>query len=189
MCEAIPLSGAAFNILGVNYILVRWDYCELFDRHHRRTLRHEPERECRRASVPVGPQRDRHRRADRPQHNFLDDADAHRMLAPAPASTCDTHTHTHTHSMLTFRGTDSRFLCAQANSVLVHASYSSSTMLNDVALLYFATPFTSSNAVSVLPLPAQDTAFAGGLNCTVSGWGMTSSSMRRELVLLRALQL
>ena len=46
-----------------------------------------------------------------------------------------------------------------------------------------------SSAACVIPLPAQGTAFAGGLNCTVSGWGRTSSGMLSELALLRAHQL
>ena len=47
-------------------------------------------------------------------------------------------------------------------------------MLNDLALLYFATPYTFMSAVNALPLPAQGTVFGGGLQCTVSGWGDTS---------------
>ena len=66
----------------------------------------------------------------------------------------------------------------QASNVLVHASYSSRTMLNDVALLYFATPFTFNSAVGALPLPAQGTVFEGGLQCNVSGWGETSYGTR-----------
>ena len=69
--------------------------------------------------------------------------------------------------------------CAQASYVLVHAGYNSTTtMLNDLALLYFATPFTCTNAVRALPLPSQGTNFRGGLQCTVSGWGETSYGMR-----------
>ena len=84
-----------------------------------------------------------------------------------------------THKRVDTAGLHSYWLyCAQASNVLAHASYSSSTMLNDVALLYFATPFTFTSDVGALPLPAQDTAFASGLTCNVSGWGTTSSGIR-----------
>ena len=59
----------------------------------------------------------------------------------------------------------------------MHANYSSESMLNDVALLYFATPFVFNSAVGALPLPAQGTVFPGGTACTVSGWGTTSEGL------------
>ena len=71
--------------------------------------------------------------------------------------------------------------CAQASNVLVHANYSSRTNLNDVALLYFATPFNFTSDVSTLLLPAQGTAFAGGLTCTVSGWEIPALVRGRRL--------
>ena len=57
---------------------------------------------------------------------------------------------------------------------MVNAGYSSATLLNDVALLYFATSFTFTSAVSALALPPQGTDFPGGTRCIISGWGTTS---------------
>jgi secreted trypsin-like serine protease len=74
-----------------------------------------------------------------------------------------------------------------AFNVLVHAGYSSDTMLNDLALLYFATSFEFTSAVGKLPLPPQGTYFEDDLQCTVSGWGTTSSGGSSSDVLLYAL--
>lgn len=59
---------------------------------------------------------------------------------------------------------------------MAHANYSSNTMLNDVAILYFATPFTFNSAVGSIALAPQGSVFPGGTACTVSGYGTTSES-------------
>ena len=60
---------------------MRGDDREFFDRRDGRALFHKLVCEHRRARVPVGHQRDGHRRADRHQYDALDDADSHCMLA------------------------------------------------------------------------------------------------------------
>ena len=187
----IPVSGAALDRHEDIHIPVdiRVQYVRRDDREHFvscncRVLRHWQSCEHLRACVPVGHQRDRHRRADRPHYVAFDNADAnyisvrHRLVTHKRVDNAGLHS--------------SRLYCVQASNVLVHASYSSSTELNDFALLYFASPFTFTSNVGSLPLPPQGTAFADGLTCTVSGWGTTSygnSGVAVRCSQLRALEL
>ena len=54
VCSAIPVSGAAFDLLGISYLPVRRDDSKYFVRRDRRTLRHVIDREYFRACVSVG---------------------------------------------------------------------------------------------------------------------------------------
>ena len=79
--SAIAVYCAAFYLLVPIHIPVRRDDRQSLVRRDRCALRHEFCRERLRASIQVGHERDRLRRADRPHYVALDDADAQRMPA------------------------------------------------------------------------------------------------------------
>jgi len=61
-----------------------------------------------------------------------------------------------------------------ASRAIVHASYSSSTLANDVALLQLNSALTLSNTIRTISLATS--ALSSGVDVTVSGWGVTSDN-------------
>ena len=76
--SAIPVSGAAHDLLRIIHIPVRRYDSERLIRRDRRALRHVIKREHLRACAHVRHQRDGHRRTARPHVDAVDDADAQR---------------------------------------------------------------------------------------------------------------
>jgi len=60
---------------------------------------------------------------------------------------------------------------ASASQVIMHESYSSSTLNNDVAVIRITPTVTYSTAVQPVCLPAQSTELAEGENVHITGWG------------------
>jgi len=64
----------------------------------------------------------------------------------------------------------------QVSKVNKHASYSSSSINYDYAVLHLASAFTPGTNAAVGRLVASGSDPAGGTSCQISGWGRTSSS-------------
>jgi len=62
----------------------------------------------------------------------------------------------------------------QASRAIVHGSYSSSSLQNDIALLQFSQSVTVSNTVRAISLATS--ALGNSVTVTASGWGRTSDS-------------
>ncbi|XP_063923939.1 brachyurin-like [Zophobas morio] len=69
---------------------------------------------------------------------------------------------------------DSSRVTAQASRAVVHPSYSSSTLANDIALLQLSSSVSSSSYISTVSLGTST--LGTGVAVTVSGWGRTSDS-------------
>lgn len=68
---------------------------------------------------------------------------------------------------------------AEARSVaqvLVHISYQQEGSQGDIALLQLSSPVTFSRYIRPICLPAANTSFPNGLQCTVTGWGHVAPS-------------
>lgn len=70
-----------------------------------------------------------------------------------------------------------------------HPYYSSTTLKNDISILYFTNPLnTKLHTISVIPLPASHTSAAVGSLSQISGWGATcencsiSSTLRYVMI-------
>jgi trypsin len=61
------------------------------------------------------------------------------------------------------------------SQILVHPSYSSSTLNNDVALWHLSSPINAGTNIGYVTLPAASSDPAAGSSSTVAGWGTTSS--------------
>ncbi|KAJ3652788.1 hypothetical protein Zmor_018721 [Zophobas morio] len=69
---------------------------------------------------------------------------------------------------------DTSRVTAQASRAVVHPSYSSTTLANDIALLQLSTSVSSSSYISTISLATST--LGTGVSVTVSGWGRTSDS-------------
>lgn len=58
---------------------------------------------------------------------------------------------------------------------MIHSLYSDKTIVNDLAIIKLATPFTLNAYVATMALPASTASFASGLSCTASGWGYATA--------------
>ncbi|KAM4701833.1 transmembrane protease serine 3 [Discoglossus pictus] len=57
--------------------------------------------------------------------------------------------------------------------IIYHSKYKSSTMVNDIALIKLATPFTLNGSIQPICLPNYGEDFPEGKMCWISGWGAT----------------
>ncbi|KAK0105472.1 hypothetical protein ONS95_004163 [Cadophora gregata] len=64
----------------------------------------------------------------------------------------------------------------KVSKIIVHPSYNSRTVNNDVAIWQLASPLTAGGNIGYATLPAQGSDPAAGVSTTVSGWGLTSES-------------
>jgi len=62
------------------------------------------------------------------------------------------------------------------SQILVHPSYSSSTLSNDIALWHLSSPIAAGGNIGYVSLPASGSDPAAGITTTVAGWGVTSES-------------
>ena len=72
------------------------------------------------------------------------------------------------------------------SQIIMHPSYNSSTLDNDVALMKLSSPVTLNARVQTIPLvnaPADDSLVANGILATVTGWGATSEGGSSSSVL------
>ncbi|XP_063924508.1 chymotrypsin BI-like [Zophobas morio] len=69
---------------------------------------------------------------------------------------------------------DTSRVTAQASRAVVHPSYSSTTLANDIALLQLSTSVSSSSYISTISLATST--LGTGVSVTVSGWERTSDS-------------
>jgi len=60
--------------------------------------------------------------------------------------------------------------------ILIHPSYSSSNINNDIALWRLSTPINAGGNIGYVSLPASGSDPAGGSSSTVAGWGYTSET-------------
>ncbi|KAM5349925.1 hypothetical protein ACJ41O_006430 [Fusarium nematophilum] len=71
------------------------------------------------------------------------------------------------------------------SQIIIHPSYSSSTINNDVAIWRLSTPISTGSSVSYARLPAQGSDPVAGSLATVAGWGTTSEGGTSSPVDLR----
>jgi len=62
----------------------------------------------------------------------------------------------------------------QVKRIVMHPSYDSWTVENDICLLELETPATLGSKVGTISLPSQNEEYDAGTECTVTGWGTTS---------------
>ncbi|KAA8567096.1 hypothetical protein MFRU_007g02030 [Monilinia fructicola] len=62
------------------------------------------------------------------------------------------------------------------SKIVVHPSYSSSTINNDIALWHLSTALPASSTIGYATLPVQGSDPVAGSTTTVAGWGLTSES-------------
>ena len=72
---------------------------------------------------------------------------------------------------------ESAQLTMRVLSTIVHGSYDPNTNANDIALLKLAEPIAYTSEISPICLPEVDTVFRDGMECVVTGWGVTSTGV------------
>uniref|UniRef100_A0A8C5LSH1 Peptidase S1 domain-containing protein n=1 Tax=Leptobrachium leishanense TaxID=445787 RepID=A0A8C5LSH1_9ANUR len=70
---------------------------------------------------------------------------------------------------------------SSVENIIINSQYNSKTMRADIALLKMTSPFTYSNYILPICLPAASVSFPAGMECWATGWGDLNSDVSLPL--------